>query len=475
MASEAAPPSHLVVAVIGHVGSGKSSLCGRLILAFRGAEEKTVEVFRELARSQGKTGDEAYAWIVDQYAKEREAGQTFENSIWGLTLDQRDIATTGTGAKGKMFKGPSSKEGVRHFTLIDSPGGHGHDRRVHDACAQADAVIVVVSAVPGEYEACLGQLRQYATAAMTVGIKSFIVAVSKMDHPRVSFSCSRFEQISKFLRGFFQSRLRGVRPPLVIPFSSKVGVNISKKVKGGALHWYNGPCLLGGMVTALKPDLKRIGIVASNKPLRFTITRAFRLHGAGTIALGRVESGILKVGQRVLVSPGGVRGQVASIQQHYKNREKAFPGDLVGVALHDISVSELKRGFIIGEEDHDPPIACKSFVAQVLVVNQPYLLREGAVLTMDVHNAHIPVKILKIQARVKIKPGSTDIKELNIAPKALKPTDRGNVTILPLKPVSLEVAKMYSHLGRFALRGNNMIMAVGVVIGLEVFQKYKKL
>eukprot|EP00466_Bigelowiella_natans_P015869 jgi/Bigna1/67808/fgenesh1_pg.4_\ len=385
------PPSHLSIGVIGPVSSGKSTLCGRFILTYKGIDKEIEKQYRTQASHYGK--EEWMSWILDQQRIERERGHSMENSIWGLNLDEESQMQA-------HLKSKDVKE-LRRFTIIDSPGGSHSEKRVHQACAFTDSAVVVLSAVPGEYEGCLDQFRQYAMAAMTAGIKSFVVAVNKMDHQRVLYSKERFDQIEKFVRNFFESRIRrrSGRSIAVVPVSAKTGCNVcSFKNHNSPMSWWNGDTLVAA-IAALRGSPKRLGPESIKKPLRFIVLKSFRSYQSGTIAIGRVEAGQLRVGQNVVVSPGGMRGIVNSIQQHYKDEKTANPGDLVGVGLKGIAVRDLKCGFIMGLEEKNSPKTTVSFEAQILVTNQPYDIREGASHVMDIHGAHIPVRLQSIRAR----------------------------------------------------------------------------
>eukprot|EP00472_Partenskyella_glossopodia_P008996 CAMPEP_0197528174 /NCGR_PEP_ID=MMETSP1318-20131121/24156_1 /TAXON_ID=552666 /ORGANISM="Partenskyella glossopodia, Strain RCC365" /LENGTH=457 /DNA_ID=CAMNT_0043083155 /DNA_START=55 /DNA_END=1428 /DNA_ORIENTATION=+ len=403
-----------------------------------------------------------------------------ENWVCGLRLDRDALREAGAAEEDLPRTGEN-----RLFTIIDSPGGDGHFRRVYDACAQADAALMIVSAVPGEVESCIDQVRRYATAALTAGIRSFVVAVSKMDEHRVGYSSNRFSEISGLIQTYFESRLKNTAF-CVVPISSISNENITRAAPlrtKGKMPWFNGPSLVAALA-AICPSDKRSGDEAARKPLRIAVQRCFRVYNVpegalteeriknggldygdaySTVAVGRVEAGILRKGMRVVIGPNCVESEVLSIEQHYTPIDQAYPGDNVGFALKNIFPTEVKRGYIVGSSTNNPPRPAKTFVAQILVLNQPFEIAQGACYTMDIHAAHVGVRFLKLHSRLIGKDRTRDVKDIHPDPKFLRPTERGMVTLQPLKPVVLEENSTYYGLGRFSIRAGERMLACGVI------------
>ena len=87
--------------------------------------------------------------------------------------------------------------------------------------------------------------------------------------------------------------------------------------------------------------------------------------GIGTVPVGRVETGILKPGVVVTFAPSGLTTEVKSVEMHHEALTEALPGDNVGFNVKNVSVKELKRGFVAGDSKNDPPKQAKVFKAQV--------------------------------------------------------------------------------------------------------------
>ena len=86
--------------------------------------------------------------------------------------------------------------------------------------------------------------------------------------------------------------------------------------------------------------------------------------GVGTILTGRVETGILKPGMKVLSAPAGIAAEIKSVEMHHANVEQAFPGDNVGVSFKGLDKDvKIKRGEVFGEASNNPPKPVTEFTA----------------------------------------------------------------------------------------------------------------
>ena len=83
------------------------------------------------------------------------------------------------------------------------------------------------------------------------------------------------------------------------------------------------------------------------------------------MAVGRVETGVLKPGMVVTFAPTGLSTEVKSVEMHQESVTEALPGDTVGFNVKDVPAKEIKRGNVAGDTKNDPPKATNSFNAQV--------------------------------------------------------------------------------------------------------------
>lgn len=89
------------------------------------------------------------------------------------------------------------------------------------------------------------------------------------------------------------------------------------------------------------------------------------MQGIGTVPVGRVETGILKPGTVVTFAPVGLTTEVKSVEMHHEALAEAVPGDNVGFNVKNVSVKEIRRGYVAGDSKNDPPKQAESFKAQV--------------------------------------------------------------------------------------------------------------
>lgn len=132
-----------------------------------------------------------------------------------------------------------------------------------------------------------------------------------------------------------------------IPVSGLEGENLLDR--GGNLAWYKGVTLLQGLDTLEAP--KR----PMEKPLRLPLHNVYKIGGIGTVPVGKVETGVLKVGQKLIFAPAQLETICKSIEQHKQPVQQATPGEFVGFNVQEISQENIKKGFVAGELNNDPP------------------------------------------------------------------------------------------------------------------------
>jgi Translation elongation factor EF-1alpha (GTPase) len=260
---------HLNLIVIGHVDHGKSTLVGRLLMDRGFIDEKTIKEAEEAAKKLGKDS-EKYAFLLDRLKEERERGITIN-----LTFMKFETK--------KYF-----------FTIIDAPGHRDFVKNMITGASQADAAILAVSAKKGEFEAGMspeGQTREHLILAKTMGIDQIIVAVTKMDLTEPPYDEKRYKEIVDTLTKFMKSFGFKMDKVKFVPVVSPTGENITRKSEN--MKWYTGSTL-EEYLDALEMPPKPV-----DKPLRIPIQEVYSISGVGVVPVGRVETGVLKVGDKV--------------------------------------------------------------------------------------------------------------------------------------------------------------------------------
>ncbi len=423
---------HMNLVVIGHVDHGKSTLVGHILYRLGLVDQKTIQTLEEEARKKGKESFK-FAWLLDRLKEERERGVTI--ALTYLKFETR-----------KYF-----------FTIIDAPGHRDFIKNMITGTSQADAAILVVSARKGEFEAGMspeGQTREHAILAKTMGINQLIVAVNKMDATEPPWSQKRYEQIKTILGKFLKSLGYDISKIPFIPVSAWTGDNLIERSPN--MPWYDGPTLVEAL-DMLQPPPKPI-----DKPLRIPIQDVYSISGVGTVPVGRVETGVLRVGDRVVFMPPGKVGEVRSIETHHVRIEKAEPGDNIGFNVRGISKRDIKRGDVAGHLDH-PPTVADEFTARVFIIWHPTAITVGYTPVVHVHTASVASRIIEIQA--KLDPRTGKVVEKN--PKFIKMGEAAIVRFKPIKPLVIEKYSDFPPLGRFAMRDMGKTIGIGVVIDVK--------
>uniref|UniRef100_A0A4W6DS29 Elongation factor 1-alpha n=1 Tax=Lates calcarifer TaxID=8187 RepID=A0A4W6DS29_LATCA len=406
--------THINIVVIGHVDSGKSTSTGHLIYKCGGIDKRTIEKFEKEAAEMGK-GSFKYAWVLDKLKAERERGITIDIALW---------------------KFETSKY---YVTIIDAPGHRDFIKNMITGTSQADCAVLIVAAGTGEFEAGIsknGQTREHALLAFTLGVKQLIVGVNKMDSTEPPYSQSRFEEITKEVSTYIKKI--GYNPATVafVPISGWHGDNMleaSDKVRK-----------LDGKLTV--------------PPTSPSVCPCI-----GTVPVGRVETGLLKPGMVVTFAPPNLTTEVKSVEMHHESLPEAVPGDNVGFNIKNVSVKEIRRGYVAGDSKNDPPKAADTFNAQVIILNHPGQINEGYAPVLDCHTAHIACKFKELIEKIDRRSG----KKLEDNPKFVKSGDAAIVKLLPQKPMVVEPFSNYPPLGRFAVRDMRQTVAVGVIKAVD--------
>ncbi|NHW23574.1 MAG: translation elongation factor EF-1 subunit alpha [Archaeoglobales archaeon] len=411
---------HINVAFIGHVDHGKSTTIGRLLYEVGEIPEHIIEKYRKEAQEKGKATFE-FAWVMDGLKEERERGLTIDVAHRKFQTDKY------------------------YITIVDCPGHRDFIKNMITGASQADAAVLVMDVV----DKVQPQTREHVFLAKTLGINQLICLINKMD--RVNYEKKEYEAAKEALSKLLRMVGYKVEEIPFIPASSYYGENITKK--SSKMPWYNGPTLLEAF-NLLKPPEKLI-----DKPLRIPIQDVYSISGVGTVPVGRVESGILKTGDKVVFEPAGVSGEVKSIEMHHEPIPEAYPGDNIGFNVRGVAKKDLKRGDVAGHPTN-PPTVVKDFTAQIVVLQHPTAIMVGYTPVVHAHTAQVACKF--VQLIKKIDPRTGQAKEEN--PQFLKTGDAAVVKLEPTRPMVIERVKDIPPLGRFAIRDMGITVGAGMVL-----------
>ncbi|MCL4372551.1 translation elongation factor EF-1 subunit alpha [Candidatus Parvarchaeota archaeon] len=413
---------HMNLIFIGHVDSGKSTTVGRLLYETGSFSEQDKAKIQKDIETLGKV-DFEFAYFLDTSGEERKKGVTIDLSHEKFVTDKYE------------------------FTIIDAPGHVDFIKNMITGASEADAAVLVVDAKEGVMQ----QTREHVYLARVFGIKNLIIAMNKMD--LLNYDEAKYKEVKDSVIKVVKASYPNAESLNYIPISSKNGENL--KIKSDKMQWYTGPTLLEALNNLPLPDRP------TQLPLRIPIEDVYSIQGVGTVPVGKVVSGIMKPGDKIIFEPSHVTAEVKSIQMHYQNLDQAAPGDNIGFNVRGIEKEQVKRGDIVGLVSA-PPTVVTEFTAQIIVLNHPTAISAGYSPVLHAHTAQVPIKFKKILRRLDPKTGQTA--EEN--PATIKQGDAAIVVLEPLKPLSIEKADVIPQLAGFAIRDMGLTIAAGRCIDL---------
>ena len=295
----------------GSVDDGKSTLIGRLLY-----DTKTilVDTLHAIERTSKKRGMEAIdlSLLTDGLQAEREQGITIDVAYRYFTT------------------------GTRKYIIADAPGHEQYTRNMVTAASTADLSIILIDARKG----VLTQTRRHSYLTHLVNIPHVVVAINKMD--LVDYSQEVFEKIKADYIAF--AGKLGIKEVTFIPMSALNGDMVVDR--GEQLNWYDGPTLLDLLETAPASHADH----AEN--FRFPVQYVCRPQDSANPELhdyrgfmGRVESGVISVGDSVTVLPAGRETRVKDIQVMAQSQPSAFVEQSITLLLED--EIDISRGDMI--------------------------------------------------------------------------------------------------------------------------------
>ena len=423
----AATKKNLNVIFVGHVDHGKSTTVGRLLFETGKVSEQELAKLREEAVAKGKVGFE-FAFIMDKFKEERERGVTIDLSYRKLVTKKYDI------------------------TIIDAPGHKDFVKNMITGASQADAGFLVVAAAEG----VMPQTQEHAFLMRTMGVSQISVLINKMDV--IKYDEKKFTEVKEELKKLLASAGYNLDKVQFIPTSAWKGDNITKKSEN--MKWYNGPTLLEQFDLFEEPK-KPIEL-----PLRMPIQDVYEITGIGTVPVGKIETGKMVPGQKVIILPGrsgrGITGEIKTVEAHHEQLTEALAGDNVGVNIRGIGKKDIARGDVICDAAKPATIA-EEFTARIAVINHPSVIAQGYTPVFHVHTAQVPCQFIELLQKLDPKSGQV----LAEKPEFLKNGDVALVRIKPIGNLVLEKSTVNPHMARFAIRDAGRTVAAGICMELK--------
>jgi bifunctional enzyme CysN/CysC len=406
----------LKIVIVGHVDHGKSTLVGRLLYDTGTLPEGKYEQLQTVARHRGTPFE--WANLMDALQAERDQNVTIDTAqIW--------------------FRTPK-----RQYVIIDAPGHVEFLKNMVTGAARAEAALLLIDAHEGVQE----NSRRHGYLLGLLGVRQVLVLVNKMDLEQ--FRQERFEQIVSEYRAFMQSA--GIEPTRFIPIAARDGDNLASL--SANMPWWQGPTLLQAL------DELSNSAPPKDKPLRFAVQDVYRFDRRRILA-GRVESGTVKVGDRLLFSPGSKTSTVKTIERwSAPPRDDATAGESIGLTLTEQIF--VQRGAIAAAEA-SPPYELTRFDARIFWLGrQP--LAKGKRYKLKLATQEAECEVASIQRVIDASTLSAISRAGETA--CIGRHEVGEVTIRTNRPVAFDVADDIVQTGRFVIVDGYDVAGGGIVL-----------
>jgi bifunctional enzyme CysN/CysC len=351
MVSSSSRPK-LRIVIVGHVDHGKSTLVGRLFHDTGSLPEGKLEAIQAMSERRGMPFE--WAFLMDALQAERDQG---------VTIDTAQI---------------QFRTAARDYVIIDAPGHKEFLKNMVTGAASSEAALLLIDAEEGVRE----QSYRHGYLLHLLGVQQVAVLVNKMD--LVDYSADRFGAVAEQYRGYLAGL--GVEPVGFIPISAREGDNIVARSR--VMPWYQGPTV----VKALDQFTSEPGL--ADRPLRLPIQDVYKFDQRRILA-GRIESGRLAVGDKLLFSPSNKTARVRSIEAWnvVEPPGEASAGQSVGITLDEQIFVE--RGEVASHADH-PPIESNVFRGRLFWLGRKPL-SAGNRYTLKLNTSETEVTVQSIE------------------------------------------------------------------------------
>ncbi len=379
---------HVNIGTIGHVDHGKTTLTAAIttVLADKGLSER-------------RSFDS-----IDNAPEEKERG---------ITINTAHV---------------EYETANRHYAHVDCPGHADYVKNMVTGAAQMDGAIIVVAATDGP----MPQTREHILLARQVNVPRLVVFMNKCDIVEDDEMLELVEMEMRELLSFYE--FDGDNTPVI---------------QGSALGALNGVEPWVSKVMELMDAVDtwiELPPRAVDKPFLMPVEDVFSITGRGTVATGRIETGIIKVGEEVQIIGLGSEGKksvVTGVEMFRKLLDQGEAGDNVGLLLRGVDKDEIKRGMVITHPGKVTPHT--SFKASVYILKK----EEGGRHT-PFHNKYRPqfyIRTLDVTGEITLPEGT----------EMVMPGDNLEITVNLIYPVACSEGL------RFAIREGGRTVGSGQI------------
>jgi small GTP-binding protein len=395
------------VVIVGHVDHGKSTLIGRLLYDSEALPEDKVAEIQKLLEEYKKRFE--FAYFLDSFEEELK--------------EERTIDTTRV-----LFQGRN------YYTIVDVPGHKEFIKNMLTGACHAQVAILVVSAPDGVQE----QTGRHTFLLHMLGIKEIIVAINKMD--LVDYDEEVFQKVKGETTRLLSSM--GYAGVKFMPISAMEGDNVYKPSE--RMKWYQGPTLIQAL-DGIEPE------EVSEKPLRFVVQDVYSVDSE-EVVVGRVDSGALRKGDRLIFQPSGREGQIEKIKVFPEEIKEARLGDSVGIVLG----CEVKRGNVGGHLKSEPTPK-DGFLGEVVLLEGT--LKKDDEFEMKCGTRRTRCLVREIKERINSETGEMMGKD-----KGEIGENEAATIFFETEPLVIEKFSDIPELGRFVLARRGKNVGAGVVL-----------
>jgi len=332
--------------------------------------------------------------------------------------------------------------GSRHYAHVDCPGHADYVKNMITGAAQMDGGILVVAATDGP----MPQTREHILLAKQVGVPSLVVFLNKQD---MMDDEELMELVELELRELLTAYdFPGDDIPIIKGSGLKAleAMTANPKTQRGENEWVDKIYELMDAVDASIPTPER----DVDKPFLMAVEDVFTITGRGTVATGRIERGIVKVGDAVELV--GIRDTkttaVTGIEMFKKSLDQGMAGDNAGVLLRGLKKEDIERGMVIAKPGTIKPHT--DFEGEVYVLTE----KEGGRKTpfFAGYRPQFYVRTTDVTGTIK---AFTSDEGANV--EMVMPGDRIKVTVELINAIAIEEGM------RFAIREGGRTIGAGVV------------
>jgi len=432
----------LSVVFIGTASSGKSTALIHLVFQLGALPQRAMDKYKAEAEQMGKP-ETCFSRIIDEYKLERERSMSIISKKKSVLINNKRLI------------------------FIDTPGHHSFIKNCIRGVIVADYPILFLSAQEEDFIISVSRHQKINILDRLVllhafGFRKIIVAVNKMD--LVGYSQEKYEsivnQFNEVVAQVFASKYFDFD---FAPISGWEGENLGHK--NTKMPWYKGSTLID-LISNLKQPNREV-----NGPPRFLLQDRYRISGVGTVLIGKVLSGELKAGQGLsYTSINKYSMTLRTIEEFYKENDKALAGMIVGISISYSSRKDFKPGMVIYPfKDPKPPKLCREIVAQVMTLGSSTDINLEYTATIYIQMESLGCTLKEIMTRV-----DRDSFDGTECLSMFRPGELATVRLRFSRQICVERFADCPLLGRFVIMNGHDIIMIGIVLDVIQVEEEKK-